>query len=81
MEQIYEQQVVPRIPWDGIVQAQRDFEAYRKMSLALQINMSSAFGQAVSNAERRAQQVMTRIQAKVREGNTKRNVLGIMLDG
>ena len=50
--QTYQQYVIKRIPFDGMEQAQRNFATYRKMCLSLQVNMGSAYSQAVQNAER-----------------------------
>ena len=79
-EQTYEQFVAPRAQWDGLLQAQRDFETYRKLLQTLQTNMNNAHAMAAIDGERRAQQVLARITAKVREANNRKNFLGLMLD-
>ena len=80
-EQIHRQHVVPRIPYDGIDQAVEQFVFYRKLVTTLQGKMNNAYLGAVNNGERRAQQVLVRIAAKVREGQTRKTALGVMLDG
>jgi hypothetical protein len=79
-EQTHRQYVIPRIPFDGLLQAQRDFEAYRKMLQTLHNNMSSAHAMASADGERRADKILNRIAAKVRDAQTKRNFLGTMID-
>ncbi|QDU46738.1 hypothetical protein Mal52_52600 [Symmachiella dynata] len=67
MKQTYEQYIVPKQVFDGIQHAQREFEGYRKMVQTLFVNMNGAHASAVSDGERRAQQVLARIAAKVRK--------------
>jgi hypothetical protein len=67
MKQTYEQYIAPKQVFDGIHQAQREFEGYRKMLQTLFVNMNGAHASAVSDGERRAQQVLTRIAAKIRK--------------
>lgn len=81
LEQIYQQFVVPRIPYNGLEFALSQFEAHRKMVMTLQGKMNSTHLAVVSNGERRAQQVLNRIAGKVREAGTKKTTLGVMLDG
>ncbi|MFN0052555.1 MAG: hypothetical protein ACKV0T_10195 [Planctomycetales bacterium] len=71
-ETVYKQQVVPRRPFEGIVQMEREYEAYRKTMQTLLNNMNTVQGAAVQDGERRAQLVLTRISAKVRAARTKR---------
>jgi hypothetical protein len=71
-EAIYQQYVVPRRPLDGLEQAERDFDAYRKSQQTLLTNMGTANSTAVQEGERRAQQVMTRVAAKIRASRAKR---------
>jgi hypothetical protein len=71
-EAIYEQYVVPRRPFDGLAQAERDFEQYRKTMQTLLNNMNAAQTSAAQDGERRAQQVLTRIGAKVRSSRGKK---------
>lgn len=80
-EQIYRQFIIPRIPFEGIEGQVEHFIFYRKLVTNLQGKMNNAYLNAVSNGERRAQQVIVRIAAKVREGQTRKTALGVMLDG
>ncbi len=80
-EQIHRQFIIPRVPFDGIEQQVEPFIFYRKLVTTLQGKMNNAYLSAVNNGERRAQQVIVRIAAKVREGQTRKTALGVMLDG
>jgi hypothetical protein len=71
-EAIYEQYVVPRRQFEGIVQAERDFEQYRKTMQTLLNHMNATQTSATQDGERRAQQILTRIAAKVRSSRAKR---------
>lgn len=71
-EAIYQQYVAPRRSFDGLAQAERDFEAYRKSLQNLLNNLTTGNSTAVQDGERRAQQVMTRVAAKVRNARSKR---------
>lgn len=71
--QIYEQHVIPRIPFQGIEQADLDFEARRRALQSLLNNMKSALSFASDEAVRRAQTVLARIAGKVRSAQTKRS--------
>jgi hypothetical protein len=71
-EAIYEQYVVPRRNFDGLVQAERDFEQYCKTMQTLLNNMNAAQTSAAQDGERRAQLVLTRISAKARAARTKK---------
>lgn len=66
-EAIYEQYVVPRIYFDGLEKADRDFEARRKSLQFLLNNMKSAQVLSAGEAENRAKQILARIAAKVRK--------------
>jgi hypothetical protein len=79
-EQAYNKYVVPRQPFEGMIQTQRDFEAYRKLVQNLHGNMNTAYSIASTNGERRAQQVLNRIAAKVRAASTKASFLGTIID-
>lgn len=81
LEHIYHSFVVPRIPFNGMESAVGQFEAHRKMVMTLQSKMNSTYLGAVSNGERRAQQVLNRIAGKVREAGTKKTALGVVMDG
>jgi hypothetical protein len=69
---IYRQYVVPRRSYDSLAQAEREFEFHRKSLQMLLNNMNAAHSAAVQDGERRAQQVLTRIAAKVRAARAKR---------
>jgi hypothetical protein len=71
-EAIFDQYVAPRRKFDGLTQAARDFEAYRKMLQSLLGNMTAANTSAMQDGERRAQQVLTRVSAKIRNSRAKR---------
>lgn len=80
LEHIYHHFVLPRVPFNGLESALGQFEAQRKMIMTLQGKMNSVYLGAVSNGERRAQQVLARIAGKVREAGNKKTTLGVMLD-
>jgi hypothetical protein len=71
-ETIYQQYVVPRRNFDGLVQAERDFEQYRKTMQTLLGNMNTAQTAALQEGERRAQMILSRVAAKVRTARSKR---------
>ncbi|MBL8852128.1 MAG: hypothetical protein JNG89_20815 [Planctomycetaceae bacterium] len=71
-ESIYQQVVVPRRPCEGLDAIQREFETHRKTVQNLLLQMNSAQAAATQDGERRAQQVLQRIGAKVRAARTKR---------
>jgi len=71
-EAIYQQYVAPRRQFDGLTQAAREFESYRKTLQSLLNNMTTANTSAVQEGERRAQQVLTRVSAKIRNSRAKR---------
>jgi hypothetical protein len=71
-EAIYQQVVIPRRPCEGLDAMQREFEAHRKMVQHLLLQMNSAQATATQEGERRAQQVLQRIGAKVRAARSKR---------
>jgi len=71
-EETYEQLIVPRRPFEGLQQMQREFESYRKMQQSLLSNMNSVHSSAQQNGERRARQILTRIAAAVRSNRTAR---------
>lgn len=72
-ETIYQQYVVPRRNFDGSELMEREFETYRKQLQTLLNNMNTALGAAVQEGERRAQQILARIAAKVRAGRSRRS--------
>lgn len=71
-ESIYRQYVMPRRNFDGSDLLEREFESYRKQLQTLLNNMNTALGAAVQEGERRAQQILARIAAKVRAGRARR---------
>ena len=71
-ETIYLQFIVPRQQFDGIVQARKDFEGFRKQMQTLANNMTVALSYASLEGERRATQVLNQIAAKVRAARAKR---------
>ncbi|GAB4158889.1 MAG: hypothetical protein Tsb009_36180 [Planctomycetaceae bacterium] len=71
-QQIYEQYIAPRKPFEGIHQTEREFETYRKGIQTLQATMNNALQTAVQDGERRATQILSRIAASVRAANSKR---------
>lgn len=79
--QIYQQFIVPRLPFDGMEQSLNDFDFYRKLLITLQGKMNNAYLTGQSNGERRAQMVLARIANKVREASNKKTALGVVLDG
>lgn len=80
-EETYQNVILPRKPFDGLQQAQRDFEGYRKAVQTLHNTMSNTLSMAAIEGERRAQAVLARIAQKVREASNKKNFLGVILDG
>lgn len=71
-EQIYRQFVVPRQSFDDLPRVQKEFESYRKRLQILLNNMTGAQQNAVSDGERRAEQVLSRLAADVRKAKTKK---------
>ncbi len=65
-ENTYEQFIAPRREFAGIEQVQRDYEAYRRMLRSLLNNMNLAHSSAAQDGERRAQQILNKLAAKVR---------------
>jgi hypothetical protein len=72
-KQIYEQSIRPRRSFDGLSQAQREFEMYRKRCQTLLSAMQTALGDATSEGERRAATVLARIASKMRQARTKKS--------
>lgn len=71
-EAIYKQHVVPRRSFEGLVQAEREFETYRKTLQTLLNNMVAVHGNAAQDGDRRAQMILTRIAGRVRAARSKR---------
>ena len=79
-EEIYRKFVAPRQQFDGLMAAARAFEMHRKTITQLHGDMSNAYSFASIDGERKAQQVIARIQTKVREASNRKNFLGVILD-
>lgn len=71
-EDIYQQFIAPRRAFEGMPQAQREFEMHRKTVQTLLTSMSATNMSAMQEGERRAQQILSRITAKVRGARTQR---------
>lgn len=71
-EQMYEEIIKPRRPVEGLSSIMKEFEAHRKTLQSLLIQMQTAHSNAARDGEQRAQQVLTRIAAKVRAAKTKK---------
>lgn len=71
-ESTYLQVVVPRRPCEGLDEIRREFEMYRKTLQTMLLQMQNAHSLATQDGERRAQQVLGRITARVRAARTKR---------
>jgi hypothetical protein len=79
-DEIYRKFIGPRRPFDELMASARAFELHRKTITQLHCDMSNAYSYASLDGERRAQQVLNRIQTKVREATNKKNFLGVILD-
>lgn len=79
-EEIYRKYIGPRQPFKELMAAARAFESHRKTITTLHGDMNNAYSYASLDGERKAQQVISRIQQKVREASNKKNFLGVMLD-
>jgi hypothetical protein len=71
-EQTYQTWIAPRLPCEGLDRVQRDFEQHRKTVQMLLNNMQAAYTNAAQDGERRAQEILNRIAAKVRTARTRR---------
>ncbi len=71
-EETYNKYIQPRQVFDDLVQAERDFEHYRKTLQVLMSRMNTSQIQAGRDGERRARQVLAKIAAKVQAGRSKR---------
>jgi hypothetical protein len=65
-EEIYQQQVVPKIPFEGLAQAVNEFESYRKTVQNVLASAQGGLSRAGRDAEQRASSVLRRVAAKVR---------------
>jgi hypothetical protein len=79
-EEIYRKYIAPRRPFKEFMTTARSFESHRKTITTLHGDMANAYSFASLDGERKAQQVMARIQQKVREASNKKTFLGAMLD-
>lgn len=79
-EEIYRKQIAPRKPFKELMATARAFESHRKTITTLHGDMSNAYSYASIDCERKALQVLNRIQTKVREASNKKNFLGVILD-
>jgi len=77
-EETYKTYVESKTPFEGMEQAFRDYQIYHKSLQTLNTSIKSAVQYAAQNGERRAQRLLAQIQAKVREGNAKKNFLGVI---
>ncbi|MGE3313897.1 MAG: hypothetical protein AB7O26_02190 [Planctomycetaceae bacterium] len=77
---IYENYVVPRMQFENMTQAQRGYEMYRKSVTTLHGTIGTTYSIAQLEGERKAQQVMQRIQQKIRDATNKKNFLGLIVD-
>lgn len=65
-EEIYHKQVVPRIPFPGLVQAVNEFESYRKIVQTVLASAQASISKAGRDAEQRANSVLNRVGTKMR---------------
>ena len=73
MEQLVEDAKAGRLSAQQIAAAQNEIESHRKTVLNIQNQMQNALQSASRDGEQRAQQVLSRIAAKVRNHNAKRS--------
>ncbi len=73
MEQLVEDAKAGKLSAQQIASAQNEIEAHRKTVLNIQNQMQNALQSASRDGEQRAQQVLSRIAAKVRNHNSKRS--------
>jgi hypothetical protein len=67
----YQQFVIPRKPFDGLLPLHREFESYRKRLQILLQNMNLTYTNVSQEAERRAQQVLARLGSRARSAQNK----------
>ncbi len=72
-EKIYTEHIVPRSPCEGLMAIQREFEQHRKTAQSLLLQMQAAHANAGRDGVQRAQQVLGRIAAKVRNARSSRS--------
>ncbi|WP_437206231.1 hypothetical protein [Planctomicrobium sp. SH664] len=66
-EEIYREQIVPQKPFAGLAAAAQEFETYRKINQSLLGKIQTVLSNAGRDGEMRAQQVLSRIAAKIRK--------------
>jgi hypothetical protein len=71
-EQVYNDFVVSNRPFEGLPQAQKDFETHRKTTQLILTAMQQTIVSAARDGELRAQQVLSRIAGKLRRGDEKK---------
>jgi hypothetical protein len=69
--EVFHKFVEPRQPCDGIFELHREFEAYRKRLQLLLQNMGLANANVAQEAERRAQQILSRLGSRARTAQHK----------
>ena len=72
LEQLVEDARAGRLSPQQLMQAQNEIEAHRKTVVNIQTQMQNALQSASRDGEQRAQQILSRIAAKVRNHRTKR---------
>jgi len=65
-EDLYKTRIAPRQAFEGMATVQHELEAYRKQVQAFLAKMQTALSNAGTNGEQRAQQVLSRVSAKMR---------------
>lgn len=68
---LYQNQIVPKIPWPGLAQATLDFESYRKTMQNVLAAAQSNLSKAGRDAEQRGNSVLQRIGVKMRAARRK----------
>ena len=71
-EQTYQQYIQPRQYFDDLIQAEREFEQYRKTLQTLMSHMNTSQVQGARDGERRARAVLAKIAVKVQRGRNQR---------
>ncbi len=71
-EKIHNEHIIPRRPCAGLAAIQREFEQHRKSAQSLLLQMQAAHTNAGKDGVQRAQQVLGRIAAKVRNARSTR---------
>jgi hypothetical protein len=69
--EMYQKLVVPRQPFDGLLALHREFESYRKRLQILLQNMQLSNINVAQEAERKAQQILSRISSRARSAQGK----------